>query len=74
MIPNIFVAIILAVLGYYIAKFVGNLLFSVLKGAGIDRIYRAVGLSESEEPSFDLSKVITMWLNSSLSYSLLSRR
>lgn len=59
MIPNIFVAIILAVLGYYIAKFVGNLLFSVLKGAGIDRIYRAVGLSESEEPSFDLSKVIT---------------
>ncbi|MBR7553186.1 mechanosensitive ion channel [Allobacillus sp. GCM10007491] len=59
MIPNIFVAIVLVVLGYYIAKFVGNLLFSVLKGAGIDRIYQAVGVSETQEPSFDLSRVLT---------------
>lgn len=58
MIPNIFVAIILVVVGYYIAKFLGNLLLSVLRGTGINRVYEALGVRETHKPSFDLSKVI----------------
>lgn len=59
MIPNIFVAVILITIGYYIAKFLGNLLFSLLKSSGINNIYRTLGISEKKKPSVNLSEIIS---------------
>lgn len=58
-IPNIFVAIILVIAGYYIGKLVGNLLTGLLQGTGINNIYQSIGLSdETKKPSFDLANVL----------------
>lgn len=46
--PNIFVAIILVIAGFYIAKFVSELLTSLLDRTGINRIYGALGFSEQK--------------------------
>lgn len=59
MIPNIFVAIILIVLGYYIAKFVGQLLESLLYSMGIENIYNwADEKTDTDIPRFNISKTI----------------
>lgn len=59
MIPNIFVAIILIVLGYYIAKFVGQLLESLLYTMGIEKIYSWADMkTDTDIPRFNISKII----------------
>ena len=59
MIPNIFVALILIVLGYYIAKFVGQLLESLLYSMGIENIYNwADEKTDTDIPRFNISKTI----------------
>jgi hypothetical protein len=58
MIPNIFVAIILLLVGYYLAKFVSELLVSLLKRTGISNIYQSMGMKDQSKPSFDLAAVI----------------
>lgn len=58
MIPNIFVAIILLLVGYYLAKFVSELLVSLLKRTGISNIYQSMGMKDHSMPSFDLAAVI----------------
>ncbi len=59
MIPNIFVAIILLILGYYIAKFVGQLLESLLYSMGIESIFTwADNKIDSDIPRFNISKMI----------------
>ncbi|TFB13475.1 hypothetical protein E3U55_16005 [Filobacillus milosensis] len=59
MIPNIFVAIILVIVGYYLAKLLGNLLTSLLEGTGINKIYSSFGVEdETKNPPFDLAKAL----------------
>ncbi|MET3683587.1 sterol desaturase/sphingolipid hydroxylase (fatty acid hydroxylase superfamily) [Alkalibacillus flavidus] len=58
MIPNIFVAIILLIVGYYLAKLLGNLLTSLLQGTGINNIYESFGLNNADKPSVDLAKLL----------------
>ncbi|MGD6831090.1 mechanosensitive ion channel [Sutcliffiella halmapala] len=58
MIPNIIVAIILLLVGYYLAKFVSELLVSLLKRTGISNIYQSMGMKDQSKPSFDLAAVI----------------
>lgn len=59
MIPNIFVAIILIVLGFYIAKFVGQILESLLYSMGIENIYNwADEKTDTDIPRFNISKTI----------------
>lgn len=59
MIPNIFVAIILLLIGYYIAKFVGQLLESLLQSMGVENIFSwADEKTDSTIPRFNLSKII----------------
>lgn len=58
-IPNIFVAIILVTVGYYIAKILGGILQKSLQSTGINNIYGSLGIEDSKKPSFDLAKVIT---------------
>ncbi|WP_208590137.1 mechanosensitive ion channel [Gracilibacillus suaedae] len=58
-IPNLFVAIILIIAGYYLANLLGNLLTNLLKGAGINNIYSILNLKTDDKGiSFDLSKVL----------------
>ncbi len=59
MIPNIFVAVLLIVVGYYIAKFVGNLLTSFLKSTGVEKVYTWMEeKTDSHIPKFSLSDII----------------
>ena len=59
MIPNIFVAIILIVLGFYIAKFVGQILESLIYSMGIENIYNwADEKTDTDIPRFNISKTI----------------
>lgn len=59
MIPNIFVAIILITVGVVLAKFIGDLLTSLLKGTGIDNFSQYFsGNQPSKMPSIDLAKII----------------
>ncbi|WP_017727067.1 mechanosensitive ion channel [Halalkalibacterium ligniniphilum] len=56
-IPNLFVAVILMTVGYYIATFISRLLTRLLQNTGINRLYEAFGFS-SKSKTFDLSEVI----------------
>ncbi|ANU09936.1 putative integral inner membrane protein [Planococcus antarcticus DSM 14505] len=58
MIPNIFVAIILILVGVLIAKFVGDLLISLLNGTGINRFSTYLSPDKSKAPSFDIANII----------------
>ncbi|WP_339148948.1 MULTISPECIES: mechanosensitive ion channel [unclassified Sutcliffiella] len=58
MIPNIFVAIILVLAGYYLAKFAAQLLTGLLRRTGINNIYQSMGLEQSQAPRFDLVNII----------------
>src|SRR5699024_2025658 len=59
MIPNVFIAIVLVVAGFYIGKLVSNLLTSLLRGTNINDIYNSLGFSKSDTaPSFDLANFI----------------
>ncbi|KAB8127384.1 mechanosensitive ion channel [Gracilibacillus oryzae] len=61
MIPNIFVAIVLIIVGYYIGKFVGNLLTGLLEGTGINQIFDTLGTDNfRSKMRFNLSKTIGM--------------
>ena len=60
MIPNVFVAMILIIAGYYIAKFVGQILTSLLSRMGIQKVYSWLDdNTESDNiPKFDLASII----------------
>src|SRR5699024_2109106 len=58
-IPNLFVAIVLVTVGYYIAKIVGNMLRNLLRSTGVNNIYSFLGMDETKKPSIDLANVIT---------------
>ncbi|ANU14145.1 hypothetical protein B481_0827 [Planococcus halocryophilus Or1] len=58
MIPNIFVAIILILVGVLIAKFVGDLLISLLNGTGINRFSTYLNIDKTKTPSFDIANII----------------
>jgi len=58
MIPNIFVAIILILVGVLIAKFVGDLLISLLNGTGINRFSTYLNTDKTKTPSFDIANII----------------
>lgn len=59
MVPNIFVAIILIMLGYYIAQFVSTILERLLSRMGIEKIYTWIDEgTDGNVPRFNLSKII----------------
>lgn len=58
MIPNIFVAIILILVGFFIAKFVGDLLISLLNGTGINRFSTYLNPDKTKSPRFDIANII----------------
>src|SRR5699024_5887215 len=59
MVPNIFVAIILIVLGYYIAQFISKVLEDLLTRAGIEKVFHWIDEStDGNIPKFNLSKII----------------
>lgn len=59
MIPNIFVAVILITVGVVIARFIGDLLSSLLKGTGIDNVTKYLNTNpKAGIPSFDLAAII----------------
>ncbi|WNS78535.1 mechanosensitive ion channel [Domibacillus sp. DTU_2020_1001157_1_SI_ALB_TIR_016] len=59
MIPNIFVAVILITVGVVIARFIGDLLSSLLKGTGIDNVSKYLNTTpRAGMPSFDLAAII----------------
>lgn len=54
-IPNILVAVILLAVGIAIAKFVGDLITNLLRGAGINRLVQDMGLPAKNK--FDLAQI-----------------
>ncbi|MEN0642224.1 mechanosensitive ion channel [Alkalicoccobacillus gibsonii] len=60
MIPNIFVAIVLVIVGYYLARFVSGLLVSLLNRTGINSIYGYFGFRPTSDgtPRFQLSEIL----------------
>ena len=54
-IPNILVAVILLAVGIAIAKFVGDLVTSLLRGTGINNLTSSMGMSGAS--NFDLAKI-----------------
>lgn len=60
MIPNVFVAMILIIVGYYIAKFIGQILTSLLSRMGIQRAYSWLddNTGPNSIPKFDLASII----------------
>ena len=59
MIPNVIVAILLLLIGYYIAKFVGQLLESLLYSMGVESIFSwADEKTDSTIPRFNISKIV----------------
>lgn len=59
MIPNIFVAILLVVIGYYISRFISQILEQLLNSMGIDRIFSWIDdTTNGDSPRFDLAKII----------------
>ncbi|MEK4563704.1 mechanosensitive ion channel [Alkalihalobacillus sp. FSL R5-0424] len=60
MIPNIFVAIVLVIVGYYLARFVSGLLVSLLNRTGINSIYGYFGFRPTSDgtPRFQLAEIL----------------
>ncbi|PYZ96198.1 hypothetical protein CR205_17705 [Alteribacter lacisalsi] len=58
MIPNVFVAIILVLVGYYLATFISQLLTGLLHRTGINSVYDFVGIDQPENSRFDLAAII----------------
>lgn len=59
MIPNVLVAVLLVVLGYYIANFVSKLLEDLLSRMGINKVFGFLENNVSQDmPRFNLSKII----------------
>jgi hypothetical protein len=59
MIPNLFVAIVLVLIGHYISKYVGQILTSLLDRVGIQKVYSWTDRnSETQIPRWNLAKII----------------
>src|SRR5699024_8597964 len=57
--PNIFIAIILIVVGYYIGKLLGNLLTNLLDSVGFGKIFDSLGFSNPEKATkFNVAKFL----------------
>ncbi|PRO65641.1 mechanosensitive ion channel [Alkalicoccus urumqiensis] len=57
-IPNIFVAIILILAGYFIARFVGDLLVNLLQRTGVDNVYSFFDINGPSSSSFKVSAIL----------------
>lgn len=57
MLPNVLVAVVLIVIGYYIAKFVAQILEDLLRRMGMNDVFNFVG-DDHTAPRFDLSKIV----------------
>src|SRR5690625_1765459 len=51
MIPNIFVAIILLIAGYYLAKFISDLLIKLMESTGINNLTKVLTVNQAEKVS-----------------------
>lgn len=58
MLPNVLVALILVTLGYYIAKFVANILEQLLERAGINKLLSWVQSDTTTTMHFNLASII----------------
>ncbi len=59
-IPRIFAAVILVMVGFYLAKLIGNLVNNLLSAIGIDSLPNKIGLDPNNMPfKYSLSQVIT---------------
>ncbi|GAB3792558.1 mechanosensitive ion channel [Virgibacillus kimchii] len=59
MIPNIFVAIILLIAGYYLAKFISDLLIKLMENTGMNNLTKVLSVNQAEKVSrMNLSRVI----------------
>ncbi|WP_147804180.1 mechanosensitive ion channel [Alkalicoccus halolimnae] len=58
MIPNVFVAIALVLVGYFIAKFIGDLLKNLLARTGINRVYSFFQMEGPSKSSLQLSNIL----------------
>ncbi|MFC4737114.1 mechanosensitive ion channel [Bacillus daqingensis] len=58
MIPNVFVAIILVLVGYFIARFVGDLLINLLQRTGVDNVYSFFEMDGPKSSSFRVSTIL----------------
>lgn len=59
MIPNIFVALILLIAGYYLAKFIADLLINLLESTGLNNMTKVLSVNQAEKVSrVNLSQII----------------
>jgi hypothetical protein len=59
MIPNIFVAIILILAGFYLAKFISDLLITLMDSTGINNLTKVLSVNQAEKVSrVNLSRII----------------
>lgn len=59
MVPNVFVAILLIVLGYYIAQFVASILEGLIIRMGVEKAYNWIDKNtQGKTPRFNLAKII----------------
>lgn len=57
-IPNIFVAIILVLVGHFVGKFLGNLLRSLLIGVELEKVIESLGFTNVKKQPFDIAKFV----------------
>lgn len=57
-IPNLFVAIILVMVGHFVGKFLGNLLRSLLVGVGLAKVLESLGFTNVKKQPFDIAKFV----------------
>lgn len=59
MIPNIFVALILLIAGYYLAKFIADLLINLLESTGLNNMTKVLSVNQAEKVNrVNLSQII----------------
>ncbi|SDN85697.1 mechanosensitive ion channel [Alkalicoccus daliensis] len=58
MIPNVFVAIALVLIGYYIAKFIGDLLTSLLARTGVNQVFSFFQIDGPKNNSLQPSNIL----------------
>lgn len=58
MIPQIIVAIVLVLVGIYVAKFVKDFVVNLLNGFGINNLASKIGLNKTNSSNFDLASII----------------
>lgn len=58
MIPQVIIAIVLVLVGIYVAKFVKDFVVNLLHGFGINNLASKIGLNNTKSANFDLASII----------------